>query len=117
MWVKLCANHIPTFTPGDELEIDEMWMDWKQNDNVVGPAAHFKEWESGQWIIGLTDRKHSKLWIECIPNRKKETIQKVVDPMLKQWLLRYPRIYTDALKSYEYLSKENTHYVINKKQD
>ena len=31
--------------------------------------------------------------------------------------MRYPKIYTDALKSYEYLKNENTHYVINKKED
>lgn len=117
MWLKLCANHIPTFTPADELEIDEMWLDWKKPENGGGPALRFEQWESGRWLIGLIDRKQKKLWIECIPNRKKETIQKVVDPMLKRWLFRYPRVYTDALKSYEYLEKENTHYVINKQQD
>lgn len=113
----LIKNHIPSFDPGDELEIDEMWMDWKQWDKRVGRDSRLAQWEGGQWIIGLINRARTKLWIECIPNRKKDTIQKVVDPLLKSWLLRCPRIHTDALKSYDYLEKENTHYVINKAQD
>ena len=83
----------------------------------MGPDARYEEWEGGQWVIGLVNRARTKLWIECIPNRKRHTIRQVVDPLLKSWLLRYPRIHTDALKSYEYLKHENTHYVINKKQD
>ena len=48
---------------------------------------------------------------------QRATIKKVVDPLLKSWLLRKPRIHTDALKSYDYLKNENTHYVINKARD
>ena len=117
MWTSLQKNHLPTFDPSDELEIDEMWMDWKRWENEVGPDARFKEWEGGQWVIGLVNRARTKLWIECIPNRKRVSIQAVVDPLLRSWLLRKPRIHTDALKSYDYLAKENTHYIINKKQD
>ena len=117
MWSSLQQNHLPTFDPSDVLEIDEMWMDWKRWENEVGTDARFKEWEGGQWVIGLVNRARTKLWIECIPSRKRVSIKAVVDPLLRSWLLRKPRIHTDALKSYEYLAKENTHYIINKKQD
>lgn len=117
MWSVLKEKYVPTFDPSDELEIDEMWMNWQEPDNRIGPEGQLATWKGGHWIIGLVNRERTKLWIECMPNRKRDTIQKIVDPMLKKWLLRYPRIYTDALKSYDYLSKENTHYVINKVQD
>jgi hypothetical protein len=117
MWCVLRSRHMPTFTPADELEIDEMWLDWTAWDEREGIDNRFHAWESGMWIIGLVNRAGTKLWIECIPNRKRSSIEKVVDPMLKSWLFRKPRIYTDALKSYEYLKYENTHYIINKERD
>jgi hypothetical protein len=120
----LREDYRPTFTPWDTLEIDEMWMDWTDWDNQVGSKhteeareKREKERERGQWVIGMVNRERTKLWIECIPNRRRSSIQAVVDPLLRQWLLRKPRIHTDALKSYEYLAAANTHYVINKVRD
>lgn len=117
MWLVLLEKYIPVFDPSDEVEIDEMWMDWEVWDNNIGPKSREAQWEGGQWIIGLVNRDRTKLWIECMPNRKRVTIERIVNPLLKSWLLRKPRIHTDALKSYEYLSAQNTHYVINKVQD
>jgi hypothetical protein len=117
MWTTLCENHKPTFDPSDEIEIDEMWIDWKQWEEHVGPAEREEQWRSGNWIIGIINRARTKLWIECIPNRKRQTFQSVIDPLLKQWLFRKCRIHTDAHKSYDYLKSANTHYVINKVQD
>src|SRR6185312_6117213 len=94
--------------PADELEIDEMWMDWKKWENGVGPEERKQEWNSGQWVIGMIDRAQTKLWIECIPNRRRVTVQQVIEPLLRKWLMRKPRIFTDALKSYDYLAAENT---------
>jgi hypothetical protein len=117
MWSILQEKHRPVFTPRDEIEIDEMWMNWTKWEERVSPNARITDWKEGQWVIGIMDRARSKLWIECIPNRRRNTIQQIVDPMLKTWLLLKPRVHTDALKSYEYLAKENTHYVINKVKD
>jgi len=116
MWAELRSNHMPTFNPGDELEIDEMWLNWEAWESESEPAREQK-WSQGSWVIGLINRARTKLWIECIPNRQRETIRSVVDPMLRTWLLKRPRIFTDALKTYDYLAHENTHYVINKVQD
>lgn len=128
MWADLCENHRPTFTPGDELEIDEMWMDWEQWERRVGEDVSAEEeakdvekrraaWRRGRWVLGMVNRARTKLWIECIPNRSEASIRKVVDPTLRGWLRRRPRIHTDAHKGYDYLAAANTHYVINKKRD
>lgn len=83
----------------------------------MGSQTDQERWENGHWVIGMINRERTKLWIECIPNRKRETFAQVIDPLLKRWLLRDPRIMTDKHGSYEYLSKQNTHYVINKAVD
>jgi ISXO2-like transposase domain len=117
MWRVLKERHMPVFDPSDELEIDEMWLTWQHWDDNVDTETREQAWKQGKWVVGLVNRAHTKLWIECVPDRRRETIAKVVNPLLKQWLLRWPRIHTDALKSYEYLKAENTHYIINKARD
>lgn len=117
MWAKLCAAHVPTFTPSDVLEIDEMWITWKLWDEETSEEERKKDYMNGIWILGLINRERTKLWIEWIPDRSSDSISNIVDPLLQSWLLRKPRIITDKHAGYNYLSAENTHYVINKAQD
>jgi hypothetical protein len=111
------SEYKPIFDPSDEVEIDEMWWNWRDPNDLVGPDDTDKTIKSGKWIIGIINRTRSKLWIQCIPDRSRKTFEEVLKPLFISWFMRKPRIHTDALKSYEWLEQLSTHYVINKAQE
>jgi hypothetical protein len=99
----------PVFTETDYVEIDEMYIDWKNPANHVGE----KQESEGSWLIGLITRDGQKMWIEPLKDRKKETIKdalKGLFPDSGQCIL-----FTDALASYNQLDKDHAHFQINKK--
>lgn len=45
--VTAILKHKPVFTGADEVEIDEMWVDWKNYDEKEGPAFRRKQMQEG----------------------------------------------------------------------
>jgi len=66
------------------------------------------------WVIGIINRTRDKLWIEVMPNRRKKTIQRILNPLFKEGWITRMKVFTDALTSYEYLKEKHHHHVINK---
>ncbi len=115
--LRMCAaveKIKPSFTSEDEVEIDEMWIDWEIYDKRTGPNVRKRKMIRGTWIIGVIDRKRSKLWIQPIRNRSKKSISAAIEPLFPQDSPETLKIFTDALSTYEYLERKHTHYVINK---
>ena len=117
MLLKLLNNHTPLFNPHDEVEIDEMWVDWKEYDIPVGPGDKKQMLQKGVWVVGVINRSQTKLWMEVVRDRRQYTLKKLISPLLKKWVWNRGKVYTDALKSYGFLKEGVSHHVINKKQD
>jgi hypothetical protein len=114
--MEVIQKYRPVFDKHDDVEIDEMWADWEEYDEKIGPTARKQKMREGTWILGMINRDRTKLWIEVIPNRKKPTLEKVINPMLHQPWFGKIKVFTDALTSYEFLKEKNRHYVINKEK-
>jgi hypothetical protein len=112
-------NHknMPQFDVTDTIEIDEMYVDWEDPELRDGTGNENEnksplKFEKGKWLIGLINRTRTKMWIAPLGNRKKITIQEILNKILPQ---NNATIMTDALASYMYLEDSHSHFVMNKK--
>jgi len=99
------------FDRADEVEVDEMYRYWT-SPTAVGQADGLPLTE-GWWIIGLVNRSRTRVYIQCIKDRKKTTIL----PLLKKLIEPGTVIYSDALNTYKGLDPDYNHFVINKQVD
>lgn len=113
VWLEenIFSQHQYLFDRADEVEVDEMFRYW------ITPTAQRQyagqPIEDGRWIIGLVNRSRTRVYIQCIKDRKKTTIL----PLLKKLIEPGTTIYSDALNTYKGLDPDYNHFVINKQLD
>ena len=115
--IRLALQNGSIVKMGGTVEVDETYIGGRARMMNAKQRAKRKACGTGQWnlspVQGLLERgkdgKPSRVILKQVANNKK----RVLEPNVRQYVLKGSKVHTDELKAYEDICDEYTHQVIN----
>lgn len=108
-WIDENIQLEPMF---NSIEIDEAKIKWEA-ETIQYSFDNEGDTLKGDWIIGLVNRTHTKIYFECVQDRTADSLLDCIYDQVED----NATVYTDALSTYNGINNNSTHKIINKKVD